>query len=446
MHGGTLYENAWENKPPGVFYLMRLFLLIIPDPVYALFMMSLLVYLSSGVVLFLIINQHLPSLLFSIPFTLPGLYFIHYGNTIGDGLYTESQGTLCLLLAWLLLFRGKEKKWLQLAGVLMAGCSFWFKEPFIVPAIFILFKFLAARSGVKNIVMYIAVFAIPSILFILMLLLQGSLDGFFSMLLYNFRYTGSEDKIPFSVKLESIHQHLLAPLSGLSILFLYLIYNTLTNPKSRSESVWNFSVLVATLAPSFLSPYDFGHYYIPFYAFYFVVFAEYYGLYFKTNASGLKWLIILLSIYASYKLDQSGKVKWNPELIPYKEDPISSILKNKKDATLFIDIVERGEYYVKTGLLYPTFVPVPLPVHFNDSEAGLKNRKRIWKELSTNMPDYLITGRGFSYYYWFLPESDFFTRNYHVTDSVEKDGSEMLYLWSKNMPDTGVISPDTAQY
>lgn len=432
--------DAWENKPPGVFYLAELFLLIIPDPVYAVFILNFLVYSGSGIVLYLIIQRNLPSLLLSIPFTLTGLYFLFYGNSIGDGMYTESQGTLCLLLAWLLIFRENENNRRFPAGLFFAGMSFWFKEPFIIPAILLLVKSVAKGVGTRKFLANTAVFSLPSILFILILYLKNSLSGFIQMILYNFRYTGSDEHVPFLLKLESIQEHLLNPLTGLSILFLFMIYRTLSNRKSRSEAVWMLALLVSTLAPSFLSPYDFGHYYIPFYTFFFVVFAQFYVLLYKTSGTGLKWPVIILSLYACYVLDKSDKVKWKMELLPYREDHFTSILKEKPGATLFVDAVERGEYYIRTGLTYPTFVPVALPVHFNDSESGLKNRKRIWRELNANKPDYLISGTGFSYHAWFFPDPDFYIKNYYRIDSMDHPLSGRLYLWKNkaNQADSSI--------
>ena len=114
---------------------------------------------------------------------------------------------------------------------------------------------------------------------------------------------------------------------------------------------------------------------------------------------------------------------------PYQPDKLSQILLKDKDATLFIDLVDASGYYVKGDKLFPTFLPVPVAAHFGDSKNGLINRSRIYKELSSNKPKYLITEQSSSYMYWHIPDKDLYYGNYEKLDSVKAKYGKNVILW-----------------
>ena len=96
---------------------------------------------------------------------------------------------------------------------------------------------------------------------------------------------------------------------------------------------------------------------------------------------------------------------------------------------MFVDYVVKGDYYIKSELIYPSFLPVALPIHFGENTSGLENRERIWQELSKNPPDFLITTYTTSYFSWFLPDSKFYENNYFKIDSIQPENDNVLYLW-----------------
>jgi hypothetical protein len=176
------------------------------------------------------------------------------------------------------------------------------------------------------------------------------------------------------------------------------------------------------------SPYDFGHYYFPFFALFYVGFALLYGQFDLVHKGGLKWTVILLGLFQMFAIDKTP-LKLNFEVPAYQEDNITKKLKQYPDKSLFVDYVNKGDYYLKSGLNYNTFLPLALQVHFNETEQGLKNRARIWKELSQHKPDFLITTYTTSYFSWFLPDPDFYKSNYTKVDSIIKADENPVFLW-----------------
>jgi len=433
LSGGTLYADAWENKPPAIFYLLELFMLAIPEPVYAVFTMAFTAFLTTSLSLYLLIQKYLKSIMASVMFTAIALYFTLNRNNIGDGLYTEIYGTLCILISLVFMERFAEngRPAFVLASAFALGLAPWFKEPFLLiclPVLLIHFRVLkTGRLRYK----YAIAAAVPGILMMLMLWLQGSLQGFIDGIEYNFRYLQPENAVPAAAKLRDYMQNLINPLTGLILLFGLFIFRNLKHKKTQAEMLLYLGLMLSSTIFVFLSPYNFGHYYYPSFVLLFVLVAKAFQLHasIRPDASGL--LIILLSLYTIYRIDQKQSPKFVFQVRPYHGNNISTFLKGQKGKTLFVDYVVKSDYYIKTGLIYPTFLPVALPVHFSESPQGLKNRAQIWRELSKSPPDFLLTTYTTSYFSWYLPETDFYRKNYEKTDSLQVSGEEILYLWKR---------------
>ncbi|MBL7836573.1 MAG: glycosyltransferase family 39 protein, partial [Bacteroidetes bacterium] len=151
LNGGTLYVDAWENKPPGIFYLIELFMLVIPEPVYAVFILSVLALVGLSLLVYTFIFNSTNSLSASLSLGTIGSAIILFKPNCGDGLYTEIYGTLSLVGAMILIHKlnltGKTK-YLNYSLILI-GLSIWFKEPFVLISIPIIL-YIFSKGHFKN--------------------------------------------------------------------------------------------------------------------------------------------------------------------------------------------------------------------------------------------------------------------------------------------------------
>jgi hypothetical protein len=435
INGGSLYNDAWENKPPGIIYLIELSLLIVPDHVYAIFMLGLAVmgFLSMG--LLFLFYTYLRSLAISLLCICLTLYFTVYQNNIGDGLCTETYGTFCLVasLACFEHFMSRSKRLFLILTGLFLGSSFWFKEPFILICIPFFLYYTIKLKNRKEILWMTLYAAIPSFLILLLLSIENSLVSFFDTFLYNFQYSSHQESNDYSVKFKDYYKNLLLPVWGLGLFLLFLTYKNITDKRTRIESLAVLFILLSSTLFVFLAPYNLGHYYFPSFVLLFVVFAKQYNIFITANRTMNPTLVIIL-IFHIYSIDKANDPKFTFKITPYKPDKITERLIKDKDAVLFVDYVNAGSYYIKAGKIHPAFLPVALPVHFDDSEKGKKNRARIWKELSEKHPQYLITTYTTSYFSWHLPETDFYIKNYEKIDSVFPVNENVIYLWQHKKP------------
>ncbi|MDI1235708.1 MAG: glycosyltransferase family 39 protein [bacterium] len=431
LNGGILYQTAWENKPPGIIYFIEGLFFLIPNKINALFALPILgiVFLVSG--LFNLGYKVSKSLLTSILFIALFLLFAINNSTIGDAMYTEIFGSVFLVWGLYFMIKNSESinpKDLNIAALLL-GFTFWFKEPFVlifVP-IFIYFFIIVRPLKSKLILFFYAL--IPSIFFILLLQLNGSLIGFFEMVKYNFSFTESFEGS--NVKIEQLNHILYHIIEPLKFLFLAIILNIIRGFRIKGNK-WIITLcvflLLSSLAFILIAPYTFNHYYIPFIILFFVCFI----LLFKPSKSEYAhtniWINIVLLI-TIYSLDSTSSLKLKWKVDQYVPDRISEKLMSQKGATLFVDLVDASGYYVKGNILYPTFMPVPVAAHFGDNTNGLKNLQRIYKELSENKPDFLITEESSSFMYWHIPDKNLYYGNYEKIDSLKANYGKNVILW-----------------
>lgn len=432
LNGGTLYVDAWENKAPGIFYLLELFMIIIPNPVYAVFVMSFLIAIATGAFIFRIIYFNFKSL--SLTFTLLpiALYFIIFKNNFGDGLYTEIYATFFLLVGINVsqMIEQKKTRFYLYSPALFFGISFWFKEPFLLISVILLGLHFIKNKEDLNFLKMLLVFMVPSVFFLILLLVNGSLLAFFDMLLYNFNYISGADTVSLKVKINEAYRVLIGPILPVILFTAYMTIKNLSDNTRRLKAILHILMLLASGILVVLSPHNFGHYYYPFFVFVFVFISETFGTFDIIN-KGFKLPLALLCIYTAFSLDEYHKPKLKFSMEPYVADRISSFLKKEKDKTLFVDYVTRGDYYIKSDKVPVTFVPVALPIHFQDNESGKINRAKIWNDLSQKEPDYLITTFTTSYFSWFLPESEYYNRNYEKIDSLKPAEDHVVILWRR---------------
>ena len=436
LHGGQLYLNAWENKPPGIYYLIEGFLLLIPNPVYAVYALAVCAFLSIAACQFYIIYRQTESFGLSLIIAFIASYYTVYKNNIAEGLMTEIYGTACVMIALAAYTHYTQHKQfkLLLLGAVSIGGSIWFKEPFALLYVCVLLLFITkTKQHTQRLQLFLASL-IPTVFCIIMLWIDTdangnrALEGFIDAVKYNFNYLQTDQAIAYKTKLNSLYEHFIRYGIGMLFLMLYMSIKLIRQKGALIDVILMWSIVVSAGFIFWSSPYDFGHYYFPFFALFYIGFALLYGQFNRLYKGSLTLTVGLLGLFQMYAIDKTP-LKLNYELQTYQEDNIVKTLKKHPNKTLFVDYVNKGDYYLKSGLNYTTFLPLALQVHFNESPQGLKNRERIWKELSQDKPDFLITTHTTSYFSWFLPDPDFYKSNYTKVDSVIKVDENPVYLW-----------------
>lgn len=431
LNNGTLYIDAWENKPPAIFFLIELFFILIPNNVYALFILALLAIISIGICLYYLIYTYINSFFTSLFLTCIALYFTIKENTIGDGLYTEIYGTLCILLSMVFMemYSKNKKLKLHILSAIFLGLAPWFKEPFFILCLPLLVLYFKTLLDKKIRIYFLLSTLIPAVCFTIFLLLKGSFGAFIDMILYNFQYLNSEENSTFTLKVNNFYNVLISPLLALTLLVCLMIYKTVIDARTRYNTILFLILFAISVYFVLVSPYNFGHYYFPSFVIYFVVISKIYQNYTIISGQNFKIPLILIILYSMYKIDNIEKPKFKYQIDDYKPDKISSYLKNKNGKTLFVEYVAVSEYYAKTGLIYPTYLPVGLPVHFLENQNGIKNRNKIEKELTTKRPDYIISTYTPSYFTWKFSKPLYNEELYEKIDSINETDKNVIYLW-----------------
>lgn len=431
LNNGTLYIDSWENKPPAIFFLIELFFILIPNNVYALFILALLAIISIGICLYYLIYTYINSFFTSLFLTCIALYFTIKENTIGDGLYTEIYGTLCILLSMVFMEMYSKNKNIKLniLSAIFLGLAPWFKEPFFILCLPLLVLYFKTLLDKKIRIYFLLSTLIPAICFIILLLFKGSFGAFIDMILYNFQYLNSEENSTFTLKVNNFYDVIISPLLALTLLVCLMIYKTIIDTRTRYNTILYLILFAISVYFVLVSPYNFGHYYFPSFVIFFVVISKIYQNYTIISGQNFKIPLILILLYSMYKIDNIKKPKFKYQIEVYKPDKISSFLKNKFGKTLFVEYVAASEYYVKTGLIYPTYLPVGLPVHFLENQNGIQNRNKIEKELTTKRPDYIISTYTPSYFTWKFSKPLYNEELYEKIDSINETDKNVIYLW-----------------
>ena len=431
LNNGGLYISTWENKPPGLIYLMQALFFLFSNKVYALFFLAMFGASAISVGVYLLYYKYFESLLIAVLFTTFSLAIIIQPQFFGDGLYTEILGAIFILFALVFYdYKSDISNSNYFICAVLAGSSFWFKEPFILAAIVIAFLLFVKIKNQKERLWLFFWFCVPSIFFILLLFLNGSLTAFVETIIYNFSYVNDTSKTSFSEKWSLLNQFLFQPVFAVSIAFLVLLYLNLKKGKEILEIVFFILLLISSSGLFMLSPYSFGHYYLPFIIIFFIVFAKLFAIY-KKEVKTVNYLLLGLVLYLSYNtIIDLRQPNFVYKITRYEPDRIAQKLLVHRDKTLFIDYVNKTEYYVKGNMVHHAFLPAPLPVHFQtNSKIGQGNIQRIWTEMNAPKADFLITTNTPAYFYWSLPNHYFYEEFYEKIDSIHKKDENVVYLW-----------------
>ncbi len=431
LHGGTLYVDAYENKPPGIFYFLEIFLSLIPHKVYALYCFSAFNILALTNGLWLLAYRLLKSVWISLLILASFILLTVNNYFMSDGLYTEILGSAFMI--WSLytyhLYCDKGQLKYVYISALFIGTAVWLKEPFVFLAFPIAVMWAIKLKAVRAILKMLAVLLLPSFLFVLILWVRGSLIGFVEMELCNFGLTGTKKGLISGGQMEVLWGGVLHPLLIIVIMVLWYAIKSIVKRELRPIVLFNAILLLGSLCFIFVSPINYAHYYLPFTVLLFYNLISF-SFYEQQYYSGSRILLTLLLVYSVWKLDQDYVRRFKISFKAYQPDSITETLRHNADATLFIDLSSASEYYIKSEKVFPAFMAIPIIVHFGNDAEGSKKLNRMYEELKTIRPDYLITNASYSEMYHRFPDQTLYTVGYEKKDSVVKYG-ETIFLWKR---------------
>ena len=182
--GALLYQDIWDTKPPGVFYLNALAISLGGSTPWSIWWFEL-IWFSLTMIVLMVILIRLTSLLAGFAATfLVALTALHPAYVSG-GNYTEVYALLpqvLTLVAAMAYFKTAKSGWMAVIGVLTAT-AFLLKPTFIaLGAASLATALVASRRrvdrarAVRLVVLFVAGFATPLLLAGIYWLLQGGLD------------------------------------------------------------------------------------------------------------------------------------------------------------------------------------------------------------------------------------------------------------------------------
>ena len=347
-------------------------------------------------------------------------------------MYTEIYGTLSILLSLLfyVLYKEKPIKKYMILSLIFSSMGCWFKEPFIIICLPLVIFLIYTYWGKLKLYQLFIFPLVPTIFFILYVSLFGSIEGFLKTLLYNINFTESESKFTFSFRMKEIYNRLFDYILPLVIFLTIILFRNDQLKNKISQALLLLFLLLGAIAFALISPYEFGHYYYPLFTLTFAIIPMIYGIC-EGDQKGYKWLFIIINLYAMNQMDNALKPEFKFKIEPYIEDKWSTLLKNEKHKTLFVDYIPKVDYYIKAEKIHPAYMPVGVSVHFNKDSTGRANTLRMWESLNGLKPDYLITTYTTSSFSWSFPDTRFYENNYSKIDSLQKENELILYLWKK---------------
>ncbi len=286
LEGRLPYRDAWDHKPPGVFYVDALAMLVLGQNPWALWWLSLVWISLTALALFLILNRYtgiLPAALAVLVFLLT----LHYPDYYQGGNFTEVFSLLPQVLsigaaaAW---FRSGNKLWVACLG-LLASASILFKPTYIAldcASLAVIFYFDLRQRNIRRIVlnfgMFLAGLALPLLVVAGYFAFRGAFKEFWdASITYNTLY--AERGFSLHSLLVTIKDFAITlPMASLAITsgtaFLVCLYRvwqarlqiTAGEQTPGSIRLWVFTCVVLAvpleMALVAISGMNFGHYFI----------------------------------------------------------------------------------------------------------------------------------------------------------------------------------------
>jgi 4-amino-4-deoxy-L-arabinose transferase-like glycosyltransferase len=293
LAGRLLYKDVWDEKPPGIYYLNAMAIYIAGETPWAIWWLSLIWIVLTGVTFFLIINKLLgkiPALLSAFIF----LWMVMYPDYYQKGNFTEVYALFPQVLAIGIFLKylssGCKTRWLFVLGITTAA-AFLMKPTYIaigVSTLLITLYLDLRQRAVKRAVVHLSTYVLGLAISLgavgLYLVSKGTFpDMLYAVFTYNFQYA----KQGFSLGSLRTTALILAARQPMATLFaasiismlIFFIKNKeiLFNPypeKTRftdnfdhdSQRIWVFACVFVALPLEWvlvsISGKNFGHYFL----------------------------------------------------------------------------------------------------------------------------------------------------------------------------------------
>src|SRR5215213_5126631 len=201
LNGDIPYRDVWDHKPPLIYFVDALGLILTPDSLWGVWILQFLFIFFTLFFLYKLLDQEFgiyAALAGTITLTSGLLTILEKGNVTEEyALVFQTLGFWLLINAWKKNFPIHTLFWIGLVG----GLAFNFKQTtiglWITFALFLLvIRLFRRKFPLKDLLSFLAGWSIPSIVLILYLASQNALSDYWEQaFLYNFVYIGKHEGI-----------------------------------------------------------------------------------------------------------------------------------------------------------------------------------------------------------------------------------------------------------
>jgi hypothetical protein len=393
VRGELPYVDAWESKPPGIFYLNALALYLGGRWfiwLFEFFFLCAAAWIGHSVME--IWWGKFPALIGTLSW-LSGLIFLML-----DGNYTEEYSLPFSFLAFFLFSLSLERKATLTSDFLIGltgGLSFVLRANNIGVQAAIAFTLLAFGLWQKE---YLRTFtrlsligigmALPFVLFVFYFARRGALQPMLdAALIYNFSYTGEHGNLLFTLGRGFLVLNLIALIALVG--YLTILFYERKKIKTGSAMQWYFLLLIAwpvEMLLSSLSGRAYNHYYICWLpvlgllcAFAFSYHGKRVDQVLSSRSIGLTYLflivVLLIGSTSALKTYSETFISWiSGGKLPEQVDPVSMYVREHTapDEQVLVWGAQAGINFLSEReaptpyFLYPLFIPSPVTVPMAD--------------------------------------------------------------------------------
>ncbi len=446
VNGSALYTDVFENKGPGIFVLNALFIKLSGNNYSAIHLMQLLHVVAAC---FCIIR------LFTLPaeraFWMPAMLLpwvllrFSNGYCFFIGNYTEEYACYYLLYGMALVHAAADKPkvrfYFLLAGAALTQVIF-IKETFAPLALTV--ALWAVFNQKKKFFVWIVAGAMVLMLgYLLYLLKNHALYGYFRYLQFAFGYAGGENAwgkyssrlLQFYHDWKDIDPKLLWMAAGS---LLVLADRKYLKKNAYLPLIFPIMAAISTL-PLAMGKTPFGHYFLAT-----VLFALLSGLGFarwladkiydlEILGNRVKWTLLIFGTLLIFPVTIKSMKHFTR-----KSDIAGSEKRERKQAieklmgykTVFVDPQDAGRFYFYTGKSSGLVHPCTYYVYYQTETAGTfaeANRKVFLNSFLNQPPHCIVTEKEYGYGIQYAGLSEFVNINYVLKDSIE-GADKRLYL------------------
>lgn len=443
LNGHQLYAEVFESKPPAIFLLNALSLLIGRE-YHAIRITELLLLLGSAVLLLSRFRIYLKNIWAGLC-----LAFIFFGFLLQPELYskgnqTELYATLCLLNGFALLIPQNRNALTTFSGGFFLALSPWFRE-FFAPAALITLVYFFYINPRRERIRLSSGFALPFLLFALWMTFSQGWTSWFDYLQYQFSYGSHAQEsylheyssLEWTLRMyrELLFNHYWWPMA-VALLLLLAGFVPALNRKLKGLPVLASVLSMLQFAILSQSGYHFGHYY------YLAIFPWILCLlwFFKSTVFILpkpNFFFLLIAIFSVLMLKPSRPMSdlFKGGLKGYTPDAITIYLRQHKSPAdrLYCDRASAGHYYADTymhsGLKFPLpiyhYFSLPMSGHHPEYTASQQLRK-----MQQQPPRFVIMGKELSLFLQRAFGVEWFQEHYQLI--LQTADHTQLYEYRRN--------------